>query len=558
MLRRKLRLLSEIALLWPIIASGLWAQTPSNTPPATPTPPSSATAVPLLAEANVDYQKGNFDSAAQKYLQLIRENPKLPEAYSGLARTYLKQKNPVQAFETISKGLQMADSPPVRLALGEVYFRQGKIREAEQQWVDVINLGHPDARAYLGIARVSYAISMNKRAKTMIDQAHALDPNDADIKKYWIATLKISDRIKFLQDYLSRESSDDETTRQRLQQQLAYLLARTSEPKRGCRLVSNTTATETDLIPLLYDPRRIRGYGLPVTVNGEKSRLLLDTGASGILIDRRAAEKAGLTKLSETRIGGIGDKGESHGYMALASSIKIGKLEFQNCPVEVLDRRTVLNDDGLIGANVFDDFLVDLDFPKRKMRLTELPKRPEDTGRKIGLQADDDPDVSDEKPQDANSAAAGKQALPPHSGPQDRYIAPEMKSYTQIFRFGHMLLVPTGVGDASSKLFLLDTGAFGNSISPEAAREVTKVRGDPNMYVKGISGTVKNVYTADKAVLRFGHLQQPNENIVTFDLSSVSNSAGTEVSGTLGFNTLSMLDIKIDYRDGLVDFTYNP
>ena len=31
----------------------------------------------------------------------------------------------------------------------------------------------------------------------------------------------------------------------------------------------------------------------------------------------------------------------------------------------------------------------------------------------------------------------------------------------------------------------------------------------------------------------------------------------TEVSGVLGFQMLRLLDIKIDYRDGLVDFNYD-
>jgi hypothetical protein len=33
---------------------------------------------------------------------------------------------------------------------------------------------------------------------------------------------------------------------------------------------------------------------------------------------------------------------------------------------------------------------------------------------------------------------------------------------------------------------------------------------------------------------------------------------GTEISGTLGFGMLFMLDIRIDYRDGLVDFSFDP
>jgi len=36
----------------------------------------------------------------------------------------------------------------------------------------------------------------------------------------------------------------------------------------------------------------------------------------------------------------------------------------------------------------------------------------------------------------------------------------------------------------------------------------------------------------------------------------MSASVGTEISGILGFDLLSILDIKIDYRDGLVDFIY--
>jgi predicted aspartyl protease len=45
-------------------------------------------------------------------------------------------------------------------------------------------------------------------------------------------------------------------------------------------------------------------------------------------------------------------------------------------------------------------------------------------------------------------------------------------------------------------------------------------------------------------------------NTVTFDLSTISGSEDTEISGLLGMNLLKMLEMKIDYRDGLVDFVY--
>ena len=123
------------------------------------------------------------------------------------------------------------------------------------------------------------------------------------------------------------------------------------------------------------DPNHIRGYGLEVGVNDRKSQLLLDTGASGIVINRPLAEKSGVTRLSDTRLGGMGDRGGEKGYIGLAKTVKtlkIGELEFRDCEVRVLDRRSVVGEDGLIGSDVFSSFLVDLDFPVERVRLTQL------------------------------------------------------------------------------------------------------------------------------------------------------------------------------------------
>jgi tetratricopeptide (TPR) repeat protein/predicted aspartyl protease len=522
--------------------------------PAPAASPSNATP-DALSEATKLYREGHFDAAIQKYQQIIDEKPNFSEAYAGLARVYLKQRNIQLANETITKGVQLADGPAVRVSLGEVYFRQGKIFEAEREWVNVINSGHTEARAYLGLTRVDRALSLYKKSKTMIDKAHQLDPNDPDIQRYWNDTLSRRDRIKNLEEYLANVKSDDEKNREHLQHYLEYLKARQQGPPRSCKLASTVSSTQADLSPLLRDARHLRGLGVSVSVNGTKAKLMLDTGASGILIDRGIAEKSGLTRLSQTSISGIGDKGENAGWIGLATSIKIGELEFLDCPVEVMDKRSVADEDGLIGADVFAHFLVDINLPDRKLRLTELPPRPGETTTAIKLKTGKDDSDSDEA--EENDAKVDAKSTPPAPvGPFDAYISPEMKHYTRVFRFGHQLLVPTTIGDASPKLFLIDTGSSANLIDPAAAREVTKVHGDPNMTVKGLSGSVKNVYSADKAVLTFGHLRQENQDILSFDMTHLSDAAGTEVSGALGFATLNLLDLKIDYRDGLVDFVY--
>jgi hypothetical protein len=108
------------------------------------------------------------------------------------------------------------------------------------------------------------------------------------------------------------------------------------------------------------------------------------------------------------------------------------------------------------------------------------------------------------------------------------------------------------------KLFILDTGSFSTTISPEAARGVTKLRTDQWTTVRGISGKVEKVYSADNVTFIFANLSQPGRDVVSFDISNISKDTGLEVSGFIGATTLGQLTMHIDYRDGLVKFDYDP
>jgi tetratricopeptide (TPR) repeat protein len=542
---------------------------PASPAKATETVPTSASgSAPVapepnpLGEAQALYRKGSFDEAIGKYQDFLRQHPQSPDAYSGLVRSYLKEKKVEQAAEFADQGIAQSNSPRMRSARAEVWFRQGKISEAEKEWVAVVNTGYPEARAFLGLARIRDAIAMYKSAKGLIDKAHTLDPNDSDIEEEWVSTLPRAQRIKYLEDSLAGVNNWNPEEREGVRNYLAYLKERAKQKEESCRLVSKVTATETPLIPLLIDPTHLHGYGLTVALNGHKSKLLLDTGASGILVTRSIAEHAGISKISQAKVGGIGDKGQRNGYLGVANSIKIGELEFQNCSVEVVEQRSVVGDDGLIGADVFEDFLVEIDFPNQKLKLSQLPKRPGETEQRVALNSEEDNSHDSDSPEPGAEAKTGNA---PDAGTtasdsrlRDRYVAPEMQSYTRVFRFGHDLLVPTEIGKVPPKLFLIDTGATMNSISPAAAREVTKVHGDSDTVVKGISGKVNDVFSANKAVLSFGHVRQENQDMISFDTKNLSDDVGTEISGFLGFTTLRLLDIKIDYRDALIDFSYDP
>jgi len=200
--------------------------------------------------------------------------------------------------------------------------------------------------------------------------------------------------------------------------------------------------------------------------------------------------------------------------------------------------------------------------------LRELPKRPDEREPKAVTLDTGDPDDPSTGPEENEATqqspkAEGKSEVAAKSaaatrGPKDRYVAPEMRTYTPIYRFGHELLIPTVIGNNSPKLFLIDTGSVTNLMSSEAARSVTKVRDESRVTLRGLSGTVKNVKSADKVVIQFAHFKQENDDLISFDLTPISRATGTEVSGILGFTLLHMLAITIDYRDGLVDFEYQP
>jgi hypothetical protein len=133
-----------------------------------------------------------------------------------------------------------------------------------------------------------------------------------------------------------------------------------------------------------------------------------------------------------------------------------------------------------------------------------------------------------------------------------------MQSYDKFYRFGHEILLPTMVNTTgNSRLFLVDTGGYDVTLSTDLARQVTKVHNDEYTILKGLSGNVKYVYRADSVKLAFAHFILPAQDVVSFDMSDVSNDTGTEVSGILGFSLLWLLDMKIDYRDGLIGFTYD-
>ena len=514
-----------------ILCSAGWAQTTTPQAPENSKPAAAAASAPaesdLLKPAEALLKERKYQEAATAFQAIVEKNPATAGAHVGLMRSLLRMREFDEAETAAKAGLAAVPSSAlVSATAGDVAFRAGKFAEAEAAYRSAMKLDNKSARAWYGMGRMFDMVSMHRQAKNAFARAHELDPADRQIASRWRETLPYAERLK-----AAAEGGADLPP-----SEIQYLTA--VAQKKPWVLATEINSTEIKMLPYgkeLVQSRVTasegamtisRGYGLNVKFNDRTSAvLLLDTGAGGITVGRKLAEKAGVVKIADSYIYGIGDKGIVSSYIGWVDKISIGNVEFHNCIVEVSSKTDIADEAGLIGADVFADYLVTLDFKEWKLHLGPLPRNPNAVG------GPDDP--------------------------QDRYIAPEMQAFTRIWRFGHNLMIPVVVSDQTTGNFILDTGAMTNHFTPRIAEQVTKL-GHGDWIVKGVSGKVSSVQSGDKAILQFARIRARSDDFPVSPLDNLSDGEGTEIAGLIGIKTLVQMKMTIDYRDGLVNLeVYN-
>lgn len=500
-----------------------------------PAAPASATAsssdvssvAEPLASAHELLKDRKFNEAAAAFRAILEKAPASPEAHAGLIRSLLRGRKLDEARSAATAAVTaVPNSAVVHAAVGDVAFREGKFSESESEYRSALKLDANSARAQFGMARMYEMVSLNKRAKDTYIKAHQLDPNDPQITDKWLESLPYAEALaakkKLAGDHHGKDDANE-----------IALLAALAE-KKPWKLVSEIKPTEIKLPPYgnsqayisagaVEGVSRIHtGFGLNVKFNDRASAdLLLDTGAGGIVIGRKLAEKAGAVKIADSKIGGIGDQGMVESYIAWIDKITIGSIEFRNCLVEVSSKKDIVDEAGLIGADVFSKFLITLDFREQKLLLNPLPKNPSS--------ADEDERF------------------------QDRYIAPEMQGFTKFYAFGHDIVVPVVVNDKAIGNFILDTGAGLNTLNGWFADQVTKASADDEFRMKGVSGSAARVLTGKKAVLQFAKMRIESHDLPVFSTDTISPAEGTQIAGLIGIRALVQMKMTIDYRDGLIN-----
>ncbi|HKD61865.1 MAG TPA: tetratricopeptide repeat protein [Terracidiphilus sp.] len=481
---------------------------------------------------------GDFDKAAGLYKAALTAHPGDADAQLGLIHALLRQQKIEEATAVLKDATQAAPkSAALITARGEIEFARGDLWLVEPTVVESAKIDPCNARTRLLFARILEATSRFATAKQQITLAHEFDPADPEIRLAWIRTLPIPQRITELDSYLSAPSGNDAIATAVLHAEIDRLKQVKDEPAHECKLVSASPSAKIPIIRLMGYNTRTRAYGLEVGLNGSPTRLQIDTRGAGITVFKPAADRANVKKTGIEAKPSPATMGKST-YVAVADSVKIGDLEFKNCAVNVVDSASPFDDGvGFIGLDVFSDFLVTADFPMRTIETAPLPAKPGAPSETPAL----------------STIAADYNPLAPSAGaPADRYLAPELKDYSQIYRAGHDLLLPTSLAPGNIKLFVPDEAQEGLTITREAAAAVTKVHEQPNLEFGG-----GKTFVAEDLTLNFVHVEQKLAAIVT-DTSIASKIAGTTISGFIGSRTLNLLTLHLDYRDGLLKSDFVP
>jgi hypothetical protein len=261
------------------------------------------------------------------------------------------------------------------------------------------------------------------------------------------------------------------------------------------------------LTRFIVPPNSPLGLILKVRIdNGPVLRLLLDSGAQFIVLDKAAAAKSGHSVGSEFDLVGVG-RSPRPGRMAQAGAVAIGDLVFHNCGLIIADGKLLDGLDGVIPLSLFAGFLVRLDIPARILDL-----RP----------------------------------YPPGGSVEDGELSHVRAS-------NDLLFIKGVLNDSREGYVLLDTGSSFNVISESTARALKYPRlFASSVPLQGGAGATEGRAYPWEVRFRFGSRVVAANPVVVVGLNQFEQYNQIEVAGILGYPALRESILTINYRDGLV------
>jgi Aspartyl protease len=262
-------------------------------------------------------------------------------------------------------------------------------------------------------------------------------------------------------------------------------------------------------LPLAYfvpAPGRVQGLLIKARINGGKPlRMVLDSGASHVVVSTKAPGKLALESLSDLLLVGPGALPSHTVSSGLVQSIEIGPLTFRNCRVDVTPGRIAEGVDGVIPLALFSDFLVRLDMVGSVLELT----------------------------------------------PYAEEGAVQRPGFTQAVVRKDLVFLPGVVNGTESGYVLLDTGAAFSAISKRTARALNSSTVATQELRNG-GTTVSGDVLSASVQFRVAGQEFKADPVLAMDLSMFGEYNGLNVAGLVGYPDLTRSVLTVDYRNALV------
>ncbi len=229
------------------------------------------------------YLRSEYDRASALYSQALQASPNDPQLTAGLVDVFLKQQRLPEAEELIQKAIAVHPrSVILETSLGLLQYREGEPQLAAGTAVAAMAIDPCYPRLRLLEMLILRLNSMFKSAASQLRTAHLLDPYDPDIRRRWIGTLPLRQRIAEEEAYLASANGNDPDDLRRMHLYLDALKKYAAQPRKSCQLVSTNVSTQIPFARIMRDATHIQAFGLDVKLNDYNARLEIDTGASGL------------------------------------------------------------------------------------------------------------------------------------------------------------------------------------------------------------------------------------------------------------------------------------
>ncbi|MBI5465773.1 MAG: tetratricopeptide repeat protein, partial [Candidatus Kerfeldbacteria bacterium] len=140
----------------------------------------------LLEQASKAQVAGRLDEAEGKYLEVLRRDPHYLAAYQGLAEVYEEQRDYEEAREIYEYLLKRGGTSLSHLGLARVASGQGRLEEAQEEYLKTIDELPQAAQPHLELAGILRQLGRTAEALTQTAAARQLEPNNPKILDFYV------------------------------------------------------------------------------------------------------------------------------------------------------------------------------------------------------------------------------------------------------------------------------------------------------------------------------------------------------------------------------------